>query len=97
MLNKISLLLISFLAYIIKSGLLLAATLGTAVSPWVTNQIGERSSSYFVLQFDLGCCLTLVIVLLMASRGYAASQASFAPPSDAAVAVSNDTDWGLAS
>ena len=30
------------------SGLLLGATLGTAVSPWVTSQIFERSSSYFV-------------------------------------------------
>jgi len=32
----------------LKSGLLHGATLATAVSPWVTSQIFERSSSYFV-------------------------------------------------
>ena len=79
------------------SGLLLGATLGTAVSPWVTSQIVERSSSYFVLQFGSGCYLALVIVLLLASRGYAASQASCTSPKGAAAAASPDADSGLAS
>ncbi len=79
------------------SGLLLGATLGTAVSPWVTSQIVERSSSYFVLQFGSGCDLALVIVLLLASRGYAASQASCTAPKGAAAAASPDADSGLAS
>ena len=81
----------------LKSGLLLGATLGTAVSPWVTSQIFERSSSYFVLQFGLGCYLALVIVLLLASRGYAASQASRTSPKGAAAAAGPDADSGLAS
>ena len=58
------------------SGLLLGATLGIAVSLWVTIQTVERSSSYFALQFGPGHYLSSVIVLLMASRRYAASRAS---------------------
>ena len=68
------------------SGLLLGATLGTAVSPWVTSQIVERSSSYVVLQFGSGCYLALLIALLMASRRYAASQASLTSVGDSTVA-----------
>ena len=79
------------------SGLLLGTTLGTAISPWVTSEIVERSSSYFVLRFGPGCYMALVIVLLLASRGYAASQASQNLPKGAAAAASPDADSGLAS
>ena len=79
------------------SGLLLGATLGTAVSSWVTSQIVERSSSYLVLQFAPNCYMALVIVLLLASRGYAASQASRTSPKGAAAAASLDAGSGLAS
>ena len=79
------------------SGLLLGARLGTAVSPWVASQIVERSTSYLVLQFGLGCYMALVIVLLLASRGYAASQAYRASPKGAAAAASPVEDSGLAS
>ena len=81
----------------LKSGLLHGATLATAVSPWVTSQIFERSSSYFVLQFGLACYLALVIVLLLTSRGYAASQASRTSPKGAAAAAGPDAGSGLAS
>jgi MFS family permease len=50
------------------SGLLLGATLGTAVSPWVTSYIVEYASSYFVLQFGTACYFTLSILLAIASR-----------------------------
>ena len=79
------------------SGLMLGATLGTAVSPWVTSQMVERSSSYFVLRFGPGCYMALVIVLLLASRGYAASQASRTSPKGVAAPASPDADLGLAS
>ena len=79
------------------SGLLLGTTLGTAISPWVTTQIVEHLSSYFVLRFGPGCYLALVIILLMASRRYAASQASRTSPKGATAAASPDADFGLAS
>jgi TsgA-like MFS transporter len=50
------------------SGLLLGATLGTAVSPWVTSYIVEYASSYFVLQFGTACYFTLSLLLGIASR-----------------------------
>jgi TsgA-like MFS transporter len=50
------------------SGLLLGATLGTAVSPWVTSYIVEYASSYFVLQFGTACYLSLSVLLAIASR-----------------------------
>ena len=47
-LQKITIFFATFIASIptprLISGLLLGATLGTAVSPWVTSQIVERSS-----------------------------------------------------
>ena len=96
--------IISFAAFMARiptprliSGLLLGAMLSTAVSPWVTSQIVERSSSYFVLRFGPGCYMALVIVLLLVSRGYAASQASQNLPKGAAAAASPDADSGLAS
>jgi TsgA-like MFS transporter len=50
------------------SGLLLGATLGTAVSPWVTSQIVEYASPFFVLQFGTACYITLSLLLTIASR-----------------------------
>jgi TsgA-like MFS transporter len=50
------------------SGLLLGATLGTAVSPWVTSYIVEYASSFFVLQFGTACYFALSVLLVIASR-----------------------------
>ena len=50
------------------SGLLLGATLGTAVSPWVTSYLVEVASAYFVLQFGTACYVVLSVLLLVASR-----------------------------
>jgi TsgA-like MFS transporter len=50
------------------SGLLLGATLGTALSPWVTSYIVEVTSAYFVLQFGTACYVVLSVLLLVASR-----------------------------
>ena len=100
-LQKITIFFATFIASIptprLISGLLLGATLGTAVSPWVTSQIVERSSGYFVLRCGPGCYVALVIVLLLASRGYAASQASRTSPKCYDAAASPDADSGLAS
>ena len=98
---KIIISLATFIAMVpaprLISGLLLGATLGTAVSHWVTIQIVERSISYFFLQFGPGCYLALVIVLLLASRGYVISQTSCTSPKGAAAETSPDADSGLAS
>ena len=51
------------------STLLLGATLGTAVSPWVTSRIVEATSNYFVLQFSTACYATLAVLLVLALRG----------------------------
>ncbi|MFT7133019.1 MAG: MFS family permease [Cyclobacteriaceae bacterium] len=50
------------------SGLLLGATLGTALSPWVTSYIVEVAGAYFVLQFGTACYVVLSVLLLVASR-----------------------------
>jgi predicted MFS family arabinose efflux permease len=50
------------------SGLLLGATIGTAVSPWVTSQIVIATSTYFVLQFGTICYAVLAALLFLASR-----------------------------
>lgn len=52
------------------SGLLLGATFGTAISPYVTSQIVEATSSLFVLQFGSGCYIAMTILLILASREY---------------------------
>ncbi len=52
------------------SSLLLGATVGTAVSPWVTSQIVTATNTHFVLQFGTGCYVALTIMLLTASRPY---------------------------
>ena len=52
------------------SSLLLGATVGTAVSPWVTSQIVTATNTHFVLQFGTGCYVALTILLLTASRPY---------------------------
>jgi len=50
------------------SSLLLGATIGTAVSPWVTSQVVTATSTHFVLQFGTGCYLLLTILLIAASN-----------------------------
>ncbi len=52
------------------SSLLLGATLGTAVSPWLTSQIVAATNTHFVLQFGTGCYVALTMLLLTASRMY---------------------------
>ena len=52
------------------ASLLLGATVGTAISPWVTSQIVTATNTHFVLQFGTGCYVALTILLLTASRKY---------------------------
>jgi TsgA-like MFS transporter len=54
------------------SSLLLGATIGTAISPWVSSQIVAATSTRFILQFGTGCYVALTILLLIASRRYRA-------------------------
>ena len=50
------------------SSLLLGATIGTAVSPWLTSQIVAATSSRFILQFGSACFAVLTVLLLLAVR-----------------------------
>ena len=52
------------------ASLLLGATVGTAVSPWVTSQIVTATNTHFILQFGTACYVLLTILLLTASRQY---------------------------
>lgn len=50
------------------STLLLGATLGTAVSPWVTSRIVIATDNHFILQFSTACYATLAVLLFIAAR-----------------------------
>ena len=50
------------------SSLLLGATIGTAVSPWLTSQIVAATSSRFILQFGTACFAVLTVLLMLAVR-----------------------------
>ncbi len=50
------------------SGLLLSASLGTAVSPWLTSQIVEASNSRFIIQFGTLCYVVLFCLVFWATR-----------------------------
>lgn len=50
------------------SSLLLGATMGTAVSPFVTSRIVVATDNYFILQFSTACYVTLTILLIAAAR-----------------------------
>ncbi|MCC5884921.1 MAG: MFS transporter TsgA [Gammaproteobacteria bacterium] len=50
------------------SGLLLGATLGTSVSPWLSSRIVEWGSPLAVLQFSSFCYLLLIGLLIAAGR-----------------------------
>lgn len=50
------------------SSLLLGATLGTALSPWVTSQIVVATNNHFILQFSTACYVTLTCLLYVATR-----------------------------
>jgi fucose permease len=50
------------------SSLLLGATLGTGVSPWLTSKIVTLTNTHFILQVGTGCYVALTILLLTASR-----------------------------
>ena len=52
------------------SSLLLGATMGTAIAPWVTSQIVTATSNHFILQFGTGCYVVMTVLLLLASREY---------------------------
>ncbi|MDE0790601.1 MAG: MFS transporter TsgA, partial [Woeseiaceae bacterium] len=49
------------------STLLLGATLGTAVSPWVTSRIVAATDNFFILQFSTLCYAALAILLIVAT------------------------------
>lgn len=48
------------------SSLLLGASLGTAVSPWVTSQIVAATSNHFILQFSTLCYVGLSVLVFTA-------------------------------
>ena len=50
------------------STLLLGATLGTAVSPWVTSRIVAATDNFFILQFSTLCYAALAILLIVATQ-----------------------------
>ena len=50
------------------SSLLLGATLGTALSPWVTSQIVAATNNHFILQFGTACYTTLAVLLFASTR-----------------------------
>ena len=50
------------------SSLLLGATMGTAVSPWVTSSIVVATNNHFILQFSTACYTLLAILLFAATR-----------------------------
>jgi len=52
------------------SSLLLGATMGTAVAPWVTSQIVTATNNHFILQFGTGCYVMMTVLLMLASRQY---------------------------
>lgn len=54
------------------SSLLLGATMGTAVAPWVTSQIVIATNNHFVLQFGTVCYAMMTALLILASRNYVA-------------------------
>lgn len=53
------------------AGILLGATLGTALSPWVTSQIVVVADNYVVLLFGTGCFAVMTALLVAATRLYA--------------------------
>ncbi|MFT5501044.1 MAG: putative MFS family arabinose efflux permease [Woeseiaceae bacterium] len=52
------------------SSLLLGATVGTAVSPWITSQIVVATDNHFVLQFGTGCYAIMTVLLFVAAQKY---------------------------
>ena len=50
------------------STLLLCASTGTAVSPWITSKIVAATDNHFVLQFSTACYATLTVLLFLAMR-----------------------------
>ena len=48
--------------------MLLGATSGTAISPWVTSQIAELADTHVVLVFSSGCYVVLFLLVLAARR-----------------------------
>ena len=65
------------------SSLLLGATIGTGISPWVTSQIVTATNTHFVLQFGTACYVALTILLLSARRLYRTVEPDVAQASSA--------------
>ena len=65
------------------ASLLLGATVGTAVSPWLTSQIVMATDKHFILQFGTACYAALTVLLLTASRMYRTIEVSVAGRSGA--------------
>ena len=56
------------------AGLLLGATTGTAVSPWLTSQVVVASSNYVVLLFGTACFAVMTGLLVAATRFFKPDQ-----------------------
>ena len=52
------------------SSLLLGATIGTAVSPWITSQLVELTSNHRILQVGTLSYVCMLVLLVVASRYY---------------------------
>ena len=50
------------------SSLLLGASIGTAISPWLASKIVAMTDSHFVLQFSSACYASLTVLLILAAR-----------------------------
>lgn len=50
------------------SALLLGASVGTAIGPWLASRVVALTDSHFVLQFSTACYVTLTILLIFAAR-----------------------------
>lgn len=58
------------------STLLLGASLGTAVSPWLTSQIVAATSTHFILKVSTGLYVTLTLLMFVATHLYRSQQRS---------------------
>jgi len=56
------------------AGLLLGATIGTALSPWITSQVVTFFDNHFVLLFGTGCFAVMTALLVAATRPAQASR-----------------------
>ena len=55
------------------SSLLLGATVGTAVSPWITSRIVALTDNLVVLRVGSASYLVMIVLIIIASRYYRSS------------------------